>query len=83
MKGENVIQNQISSNNKCWCERKKHHVCQKDYIWNLSTCSCGNRKYLVFKYYYIKIINMEAKLYNEEPKTVPTSFNETNVTSKI
>ena len=21
---------------------KKHHVCEKDYIWNLSTCNCEN-----------------------------------------
>ena len=25
---------------------KKHYVCEKDYIWNPSTCSCENRKYL-------------------------------------
>ena len=25
---------------------RKHHVCEKDYIWNPSTCSCDNGKYL-------------------------------------
>ena len=25
---------------------RKHHVCEKDYIWNPSTCSCENGKYL-------------------------------------
>ena len=25
---------------------KKHHICEKDYIWNPATCSCEKRKYL-------------------------------------
>ena len=25
---------------------KKHHICEKDYIWNSATCSFKNRKYL-------------------------------------
>ena len=28
------------NNNKCWCERKKHHICEKDFIWNPATCNC-------------------------------------------
>ena len=31
---------------KCWCECKKGLLCEKDYIWNPSTCDCENRKYL-------------------------------------
>ena len=31
---------------KCRCECKKRHVCEKDYIWNPDTCSSENRKYL-------------------------------------
>ena len=27
-------------------ECKKHHVCEKDYLWNPSTCNCENGKYL-------------------------------------
>ena len=34
------------NNNKCRCECKKYHICEKDYIWNLSTCICENRKHL-------------------------------------
>ena len=34
------------NNNKCPCEYKKHHGCEKDYIWNTTTCSYQNRKYL-------------------------------------
>ena len=38
--------NQKWNNYKCWCECKKHHMCEKDYIWNHATCSCKNGKYL-------------------------------------
>ena len=38
--------NQWWNNNKCQCECKKHHVCEKSCIWNPATCSCENGKYL-------------------------------------
>ena len=38
--------NQWWNNDKCWCENKKHHICEKYYIWNPSTCICENVKYL-------------------------------------
>ena len=34
---------------KCQCECKiprKHYACEKNYIWNPSTCTCENDKYL-------------------------------------
>ena len=34
------------NNDKCPCKCKNLHVCEKDYIWNPSTCSCKNRKNL-------------------------------------
>ena len=34
--------NQWRNNNKCRCECKKHHLCEKDYIWYLATSSCEN-----------------------------------------
>ena len=34
------------NNDKYLYECKKHHVCEKDYIWNPNTCSCQNGKYL-------------------------------------
>ena len=34
------------NNSKCWCEYKKNHVCEKDYVWNSDACNCGNGKYL-------------------------------------
>ena len=33
------------NNNKCWCECKKFHICEKE-IWNPTTCNCENGKYL-------------------------------------
>ena len=28
-----------------WCERRKHHICEKEYVWNPATCDSENRKY--------------------------------------
>ena len=44
--GRNCNSNQKWNNDKCWRECIKHHICEKDYIWNPATCSCENRKYL-------------------------------------
>ena len=45
---------------KCRCECEKHHICEKDYIWNPFTGSSENGKYLAsimddlaIKYYKI------------------------------
>ena len=42
---ENVIQIKSGRNDKYQCNCKKH-ICEKDYIWNPSTSSCKNNKYL-------------------------------------
>ena len=59
---------------------KKHHICEKDYIWNPVTCSCENGKYLV------SIIDdnlvMKCDEIIEETKTIPTNFYETKSTCK-
>ena len=34
------------NNDKCQCECKEPHVCEKDYVWNPATCNCENDKYL-------------------------------------
>ena len=52
---------------------QKHHICEKDYIWNPATCSCKNIKYLA------SIIDNSVIMCDEiieETKTVPTNFNE-------
>ena len=37
--------NQKWNNNKCWCECKKHLICEEDFIWNPATCICEKGKY--------------------------------------
>ena len=38
--------NQWWNNDKYQYECKKHHICEKDYIWNPALCSFENGKYL-------------------------------------
>ena len=75
---ENVIQ--INAGIKCRCECKKHHICQKDYIWNPATCSCENEKYLAS---IIDELVITCDEIMEETKTIPTNFHEKNITCKI
>ena len=34
------------NSDKCSCECEKHHIWEKDYVWNPATCSYENKKYL-------------------------------------
>ena len=81
--------NQWLNNSKCWCECKKH-IREKNYIWNPATCSCKNGKYLPSRsiiddslFTCDETIDAEAKLNDEETKTVPTNFDEENITCNI
>ena len=40
--GKKYNSDQWWNNNKCQCECKKRHVCEKDCIWNPSTYNCEN-----------------------------------------
>ena len=65
--------NQKWNDYKYRCECKKHHICEKDYIWNPATCSCENGKYLASIIYDFvitcdEIIDSESNLYDEETK---------------
>ena len=67
--------NQNWNNDKCWCECKKHHICEKDYIWNLASCNCKNGKYstsISDKSVVTcdEIIDAEAKPCNGRTKTI-------------
>ena len=44
--GTKCKSNQWWNNDKCRCECKKDHICEKDYVWYPSTCSCEKGKYL-------------------------------------
>ena len=57
---------------------KKHHICEKDYIWNPATCSCKNGKYLasiiddsVITSDEIIDADVQAKSNDEESKIIP------------
>ena len=65
------------NNNKCWCECKKRHAWEKDYVWNPPTCNFRNGKY------FAGIMDDSAILcdkviqsYSKETKTVLTNFND-------
>ena len=44
--GRKSNSDQKRNDNKCFCEYKNHHLCEKSYIWNSATSSCKNGKYL-------------------------------------
>ena len=44
--GRNCNSDQWRNNDKCQCECKRPHVCEKDYVWNPAACNCENGKYL-------------------------------------
>ena len=75
--GRKCYSNQKWNNDKCWC--KKHHMCEKVYIYHPATCSGENVRYLA------NIIDDSAITCNniiEETKTVTTNFNEKNTICK-
>ena len=75
--GRNWNSDQWRSNDKCWCECKKRHVYENDYVGNPATCNCENGKY------WASIMDdstiMCDKIIEE---TVPTNLNEKKQTVK-
>ena len=74
------------NNDKCQCECKKLHACEKDYVWNLVICNCKNGKFLVSVMDDSVIICDEAESYDEEPEAKSydkTDFNESKTTGKM
>ena len=66
--------NQWWNNDKCWCECKKDHVCEKDYVWNLAISNCENGKYFANIMDDSRIICEEVIMSNDkEIKTIPTN----------
>ena len=70
------MSNQLWNNGKCRCECKKHHICEKD-------CNCENAKYLA-SIMDDSVIKCDEVIEpnDEEIKTIPTNFNEKNITCK-
>ena len=79
--GKKCNSHQWWNNVICWCECKNCHICEKDYIWNHTTCSCENGKYLACLMDDSAITR--DKIIEEEAKTVTTNFNEKNALCKI
>ena len=61
-------------NHKCQCECKNRHICEKDYVWNPSTCNYENGKYLASIMDNSAIMCDEViESYYEETQTVPNT----------
>ena len=78
--GKKFSSDKCWNKDKCWCECKKHQYVKKIIFGNPSTCSCENGKYLASimddsAIMCDEIIDAEAKLNDEETKTIPTNFN--------
>ena len=79
MRNVNIIHIKSGITINVSCEHKKH-ICQKDYIQNPATLSCKYGKFLasIIDDLVItsdKIIDAEAKSYDEETKTVTIHLN--------
>ena len=70
--GAKYNSNQFWKNDKCLCECKKIHVCEKVCVWNPATCNCKNGKYLASIMHYSNIIcDVVIESYDEKIKTIP------------
>ena len=83
--------NQWRNCDKCRCECKNHHICEKDYFWNPAKCNFENGKYLasIMDDRVItcdEVLESYAKLSpkddSEEIKNISTNFNEKKVACK-
>ena len=90
--GEKFNSHQWWNTDKCWCDCKNCHVCEKDYSLNFSRDSCKNTKYWASIMNDSAITcdeitemdtetksNDKAKSNDGEAKTIPTNFNEKNI----
>ena len=87
--GTKCNSNQWWNKDKCRCECKKQHICEKRICWNPSTCICenGNLANIMNDTAVIcdEVIDADAKLNPKddvETKTIPTNFNGKKATCK-
>ena len=77
------------NDDKCWCESKKHHLCEKVCVWNPAIGDCETLKYLAcimddFAIMYEKVWESydedaddnDKGFSYDETKTILTNFNE-------
>ena len=63
--------NQWRNNDKCRYECKKHHICEKEYVWNPVSFNCENVKYLAIIMDDLVITCDDViESYNEEIKAI-------------
>ena len=74
--GTKCKSNQWWNNDKCQGECKKHHICEKDYVWNPATCTCENGKYLA------SIMDDSGIICDEIIDVQEINFNVKNITCK-
>ena len=67
--GKKCNSDQWWSNYKSQCECNKHHMREKDYVWNPATCNSENEKYLA-SIMDDSVITHDEIIYTEE-----TNFN--------
>ena len=61
----------------------KNNICEKDYVWNPASCNCQNGKYLTnIMDDSVMTCDEVIESYDQEIKTIPTTFNEKNITCK-
>ena len=87
--GRKCNSDQWWNNDKCQCESKKRHVCEKGYGWNPVTCICENGKHLASIMDDLAIIcdkfidaGVDAKSNDEAKSNNETNFNEKKATCK-
>ena len=81
--GTKCRSNQWWNNNKCQCDCNKHHICEKDYVWNPATCNWEIRKSVTSTLNdSVSTSDEVIESYDKEIKTIPTNFNEKNITCK-
>ena len=81
MKGKKCNLNLWWNNDKCWRECKKHHICEKRWYLESFCMSFKSGKYLA-SIIVDSVITCNKIIDNQETKTIPTNFNEKNITCK-
>ena len=59
--GRKCNSNEQWNNDKCRWGCKKHHIFEKGYIWNPSTCSCKNVKYLLLAIQLLLVMKLKTR----------------------
>ena len=59
--------NQWWKSGKCWCECKKHHIYEKNYVWNPRACISENgfSDYMWWNYRALREVKFEGQQRNK------------------